>query len=613
MTKKLSFDEAASIMRAAQLEPLEEYPGNKARWRCKCLQCGQIVSPSLGSVRNNGGGCRKCGLSKASKARLANEQEAIDFMTMSGAIPLEPYSGSNKPWLCRCITCEREITPTLGNVKNNGTKPCAYCSKKKVHPDDAVAIMKKAGLKPLIPYPGSNTKWKCLHIKCGEIVYPMHSTIVAGQGGCQKCGYIEGGLKGRVDEVFAIQIMNKAGLEPLEPYRGAGKPWKCRCLKCEQIVSPTYGSIQSGTGCGVCAGKIVPPEQAVARMRESKLEPLEPYPGGRTSWKCRCLRCGNEVSPKYADIRNGDGGCKYCGGHFIEPEAAVALMLAANIRPLVPYLNAGAKWESECLVCNKKINPTYNSVQQRGSGCKYCAKKFIDAEDATNIMLKANLEPLVPYPGSQKPWKCKCLRCGKEVTPAYTTIQTGQKGCVYCGGKKVDAKEAFRLMLSAGLTPLETYQRADKPWKCTCNKCKKFVTPTYTSIRVGQGGCRYCANKGLDYNEPAYLYLITHQVLGAHKVGIANSKTRVNRVKEHQKYGWELFKSIEFDSGDEAFQIEQEVLVWLRQEKGLGIHLSKEQLPQRGFSETVDSTEIELSAIWAKVSQLSKLKRDALK
>jgi predicted GIY-YIG superfamily endonuclease len=113
----------------------------------------------------------------------------------------------------------------------------------------------------------------------------------------------------------------------------------------------------------------------------------------------------------------------------------------------------------------------------------------------------------------------------------------------------------------------------------------------------------------LDYNEPAYLYLVTHQILGAHKIGIANDGTRVNRIREHQKYGWDLFKSISFESGDEAFQIEQQVLSWLRQKKGLGIYLSKEQLPQGGYSETVDATEINLPIIWAKVLMLSKVKR----
>jgi len=326
-------------------------------------------------------------------------------------------------------------------------------------------------------------------------------------------------------------------------------------------------------------------------------------------WECRCLRCGKTVSPKFGDINQGDGGCKYCGGNFVEPEAAVALMLAANIKPVVPYTNAGTKWESECLVCSRSINPTYNSVQQRQSGCKYCAKRFIDSEDAIEIMLKAKLQPLVPYPGSQAPWKCKCLRCSREVQPALTSIQSGGKGCVYCGGKKVDPDEAFRLMLSSGLTPLETYQRADKPWRCTCNKCKKLVTPTYTSIRIGQGGCRFCTNKGLDYNEPGYLYLMTNESFGAHKVGVANDKTRVNRVKEHQKSGWLLYKTLSFNSGDEAFEVEQQTLLWLRTQLKLGIFLSQDLMPQGGYSETVDASEIDLPTIWAKVEELSKVKR----
>jgi len=609
VTKKLSFEEAAKIMRAAQLEPLDEYPGNKARWRCKCLQCGEIVFPSFGAVRNNGGGCRKCGLKKAAKSRRGNEQEAIDFMKKSGALPLEPYSGSNKPWLCRCLRCKKEITPTFGNVKNNGTHPCAFCSKKKVDPEDAVKMMKQAGLEPLVPYPGSNTRWKCRHIACGEIVFPMQSSIVQGQGGCQKCGYKEAGLKGRVPVKTAIAVMKKAGLTPLVAYKGAGKPWKSKCSKCKQVSSPTYNSIRTGSGCGVCGGKIVTEELAVKVMMKAKLKPLVPYPGSKRNWKCECLKCKKIVYPNYGDIKQGDGGCKYCGGHFVEPEAAIALMLAANIKPLEPYKDSGTRWKSQCLVCKKNISPTYNTVQQRGSACKYCAKKFMDPEDAIAIMIQAKLEPLVPYPGSQLAWRCKCLRCNREVQPALTSIQSGGKGCVYCGGKKVDPDEAFRLMLSAALTPLETYQRADKPWRCTCNKCKKLVTPTYSSIRLGQGGCRYCANKGLDYNEPAYLYLMTHQNLGAHKVGIANGKTRVNRIKEHQKYEWVFFKSIDFETGDDAFQIEQQVLAWLRQKKGLGIFLSKEQLPQGGYSETVDASEIDLPTIWAKVVQLSKVKK----
>jgi hypothetical protein len=494
-------------------------------------------------------------------------------------------------------------------VKNNGTNPCVYCSKKKVHPDDAVKLMRDAGLEPLEPYPGSNAKWKCKHLKCGAIVYSVHSWIVAGQGGCQKCGYVESGLKGRVDEKLAMQVMKKAGLSPLTPYDGAGKPWKSRCSKCKQISSPTYSSIKGGTGCGVCAGRIVTEELAVKVMKKAKLSPLVPYPGSNKNWKCECLKCGKIVYPNYGDVNQGDGGCKYCGGHFVEPEDAIALMRLNNLEPLEPYQNTMKPWKCKCLKCGKLVTPRHASLQKGSGGCKYCAKKFVDAEDAVLVMRKAKFEPLMPYPGSQKPWKCKCLRCGREVQPAYTTIVSGQKGCVYCGGKKVDPQEAFLFMMSKDLEPLEKYKRADGPWKCRCLKCLKLVTPAYSAVRQGQGGCRYCTNKGLDYNSSAFLYLMTHQEFSAHKIGVGNHKTRNNRINEHKKTGWVLIYSKDFVSGDEAFNVEQKTLIWLRDEKKLGVFLSKTEMPQGGETETVDATEIDLPTIWAKVEELSKVQK----
>ena len=181
----------------------------------------------------------------------------------------------------------------------------------------------------------------------------------------------------RLSDLQARKVMLKAGLTPLVPYPGAGKPWKSKCSKCNQIVSPHYGSIASGAGCGVCAGKVVTEELAVKVMKKAKLEPLVPYPGSKTNWKCKCLKCGKVVYPNYGDVNQGDGGCKYCGGNFVAPEDAEKIMIYANIQPLEPYKDAGTKWKSRCLRCNKLITPTYNSVQQRGSGSKYFLAQYL--------------------------------------------------------------------------------------------------------------------------------------------------------------------------------------------------------------------------------------------
>jgi hypothetical protein len=102
---------------------------------------------------------------------------------------------------------------------------------------------------------------------------------------------------------------------------------------------------------------------------------------------------------------------------------------------------------------------------------------------------------------------------------------------------------------------------------------------------------------------------MTNQALGAHKVGVGNYKTRNNRITEHKKTGWVLIQNMDFQTGDLAFQVEQETLLWLREVKKLGIYLSKAEMPQGGETETVDASEIDLPTVWAKVKQLSKAKK----
>ena len=601
-------------------------------------------------------------------AKRLSETEAREIMILAGAEPLIPFPGTSKPWLSKCIKCGKEISPTLGNIKHNGTKPCAYCSKKKVHPDDAVKLMRDAGLEPLEPYPGSNTKWKCKHLNCGEIVYPKHSWILAGSGGCLECGYVKTKEKQIFSDEEARKLFLRNGLDPQIPYPGSGKPWKSRCMKCLQIVSPTYTTIMGGGGCGVCAGKIVVPELAIELMLKSDLRPLVPYPGSARNWKSECLKCGEIVFPNYGDIKQGDGGCKYCAKQFVKPEDAEELMRFNNLEPLEPYKSTHTPWKCRCLKCGKTVTPRHNSIKQGSGGCKYCAKVFVDAEDAIALMRIAKFEPLETFPGANKPWKCRCLRCGRVVQPAYTTIQSGQKGCVYCGKKKVDPEEAFAFMESKGLTPLEPYKRADGQWKCRCKVCLKLVTPTYSTLKQGaagciycsgrkvdpqdavslflenslrplvpyvntetkwksecmkcgrivypshhmvsqrSGGCKYCSTQGMDFTLPAFIYLITNVELNAHKIGISGMYSKEDRLKDHAKNGWTLYKRKTLESADQTYEIEQETLRWLREDRGLPPYLSKDQVPQAGWTETVDASEIDLPTIWAKVEEICRVR-----
>ena len=78
---------------------------------------------------------------------------------------------------------------------------------KKLDPKVAEKVMLKAGLKPLEPYKGNNTKWKCLHISCGQVVFPLYSSVKRGQGGCYECGRRQSEKNRRTPEKKAIEIM----------------------------------------------------------------------------------------------------------------------------------------------------------------------------------------------------------------------------------------------------------------------------------------------------------------------------------------------------------------------------------------------------------------------
>lgn len=119
-------------------------------------------------------------------------------------------------------------------------------------------------------------------------------------------------------------------------------------------------------------------------------------------------------------------------------------------------------------------------------------------------------------------------------------------------------------------------------------KCHREVSPTYGTVARGSS-CRFCADIGIDYTSPGYVYLITHQGMMSHKIGIANTHPRkkyYDRLKQHLAKGWLFVSRHEFSSADTAFKVEQQFLNWVRSDLGLGVYLSSAEMPQGGYTET---------------------------
>ena len=351
-------------------------------------------------------------------------------------------------------------------------------------------------------------------------------------------------------------------------------------------------------------------------MLSAKLKPLVPYKNSVTPWKCKCLVCNKVIKLELQRVKYSNRGCPECGKqrskiHKLHPkEFAYKAMLAADWRPLSSYdkKNNKSLWKSECMKCGEISKPNLGNVLAGRSHCGYCQGNKVNAKKALEIMLESSLKPLVKYPGAIPPWKSKCTKCLQIVYPRFADVKNGI-GCAYCSGRRVSIKNAENTMKKAKLKPIAKYSGASVPWSCICLKCKREVSPTYNSIQQGRGGCIFCVKGGIQYDKPAFIYLLKHQEFQSIKVGISGYSSRTLRLEAHKKYGWQVFNTIDIVTGIDAERIETQVLNWIRNELELGIHLPKEFMPQGGHTETVDASEIDLPTIWAKVEELSRVKR----
>lgn len=206
-------------------------------------------------------------------------------------------------------------------------------------------------------------------------------------------------------------------------------------------------------------------------------------------------------------------------------------------------------------------------------------------DEAAAVMLRAGLQPIAEYPGVDLPWPC-LHTCGAQVAPTYSNIKRGQGGCLTCAATEASRRlimpeaDARGIMIEAGLDPQEPYPGCNRPWT-SLHTCGRSVSPTLSNVRAGKGICRYC-NSDFPYDGPSLVYLVADH--DAVKIGICAPQT--NRIYDHTRYGWLHVWTVEVPTGDDAYNIEQAVIAWWRQELMLPPAYRAGQMPQSGYSET---------------------------
>lgn len=503
------------------------------------------MSPILFNVKRGSSACAYCA------GKKVHPDDAVAAMCAADLEPQEPYPGSQKPWRCLCVACGRDVSPTLNSIRAGCG--CRYCGHGRTanalrsDAGQAAGTMRDADLEPLAPYPGAKVKWRCRCTRCDREVTPRYFDVRRGHSGCKWCASRARGAKQREGMVVtAVNLMTARGLELLEPYPGSQAPWRCRCTQCGSIVTPRYCNVKQGQSpCRSCSFaatgtmRRTPGQDAVVTLREAGFEPIEPYEGADTPWRSRCRACDNESWPRLSNVKNGSG-CRWCARNAVDPITAETVMRAAGFTPLAPYPGTHTPWRCRCQHCHLVVTPRYHGVR-RGTGCGGCKHAAV-SEAAAFLMMEARLEPLAPYPGSNRKWTCRCLGCGKTVYPFYYTIQRGG------------------------------------------------------------GGCRACASSGFKAGERSTVYLLGNNGLGALKIGITDCSGL--RLSLHQRRGWSPICTVE-TPGDRALFIEKNILRWWRVELSLPPFLGRQEMPQGGQSETVELDMINIPATIERIKQLA--------
>lgn len=226
----------------------------------------------------------------------------------------------------------------------------------------------------------------------------------------------------------------------------------------------------------------------------------------------------------------------------------------------------------------------------------------LDPGVARKRALAAGFEPLEPYVNSRTPWRCRCQVCGKTVAIRLGSL----RGCKWCARLAVDPDDASATMREAGLAPKAPYPGCQKPWLCVCLECGAEVTPQYANVRIGQRGCAPCsrvsrASSGFDTAAPAVVYVVTHDKLGAAKVGIGGAD--LGRLYKHTRHGWKSIAVIRAP-GTVAVVTERAVLRWWREELCLPVYLGPAEMPQGGWTETAELDEVDIAETVRRVKSL---------
>jgi hypothetical protein len=314
MANKLDPKEVDKYYQRIKLKPLEPYINNHTPRKSECLVCGSIVYPRFSDVKK-AKSCVKCqGKNTGRSIRLGDKEINLTAKKMKIKL-LQPYTNSRTPIKAKCLVCQNTIYPTLSRLRAG--VGCLYCGRVKsstarlIPKDIALRDFKIAKLRVLSEYKNSHQILKVQCLVCKKFSTKSYKDLKSGRR-CYTCGRADSARKRRLSLQYINEISKRQQMILLGEPKPGKQNSKFKCLQCQRVIEMTIFSIQRGASCRFCSRTEVDPKEAQKYMIKNHLKPLESYLKSAAPWKCRCLKCKNIVYPTYNRVKTFGGGCIYC-------------------------------------------------------------------------------------------------------------------------------------------------------------------------------------------------------------------------------------------------------------------------------------------------------------
>jgi len=331
-------------------------------------------------------------------------------------------------------------------------------------------------------------------------------------------------------------------------------------------------------------------------------------------------------------------GCSFCSGNKVLPGFNdLATTHPGVAREWHPELNGELNpaqvsrgstkkvwWLGDCGHAYKQ---TIGNKTISGHGCSYCAGKKVlpGFNDLSTAFPKLALEWHPDRNGALRPERVTPSSsrsvwwlgaCGHEWRAVVFERSSRNSGCSICAGKQI--VEGFNDLTS-------THPDIAKQWHPSKNRDllpSQVIAGSHKSVwwlgacghewraeiksRALQGnGCSKCAVSGFSSTKPGVLYFIAHPAHRAFKVGITNTGSKSDRLKQFQRLGWIVIQTWESESGLEIQETEKHFFRWLRKEIKAPAMLGKAEMgAPAGASETFSDSILKKAEIVSKIQQL---------